>query len=1642
MFSHAWRLLLSCVRTGVSAPRYAGLLVSGLVMATFALVPAGAFACEDTIHGADPRWEEGANWSAGRPPTSSEEVCVKAESQVKILSTATAATVHSEGAVEIEEGGKLEIAGSGRSTFVQLSLFPGSSLVNAGSLYVTREFLWNGPSKISGAGEIDSQENGSFNHGPGGTLTLEGSKFINEGTLTYYKEKLLMTKGAQLTNKGKLVVDAELGEAEAIEPGEGSATLFINLGKLERDGSREGKTIVGVPFENRGSILPTYGKFIFRDAKMEESSNQRGGGNESTSKGHHPPSGCGDPVSCATGNFTESQTDLSIGGRGVGLNLTRTYNSQAAAEASTPGTFGYGWTSSFSDHLVVEKASQKATVYQANGSTVPFTEKTGGTFAPPVWSQDTLSGSSESGYTLTLANQTKYKFNGTSGKLESVTDRNGNATTLVYNGTGRLETITDPAGRKITLTYNSEGLVESAKDPMGHVVKYTYESGNLASATEPGESTLRWQFKYDSSHEITTMTDGRGGKTINEYNSSHQVVSQTDPAERTLKFEYEPFHTTITNETTGRVTEESFTSAYEPGSITRGAGTENATTEEFIYNEGGQEIASIDGNGHKTTYEYDSEGDRTSLTDPNGNVTKWTYDSTHDTETTTTPKGETTTFKRNSDGDPEVIERPAPGGKKQKTTYKYDSHGDVTSETNPLEHTWTFEYDTAGDRTVEIDPEGNKRTFGYNEDSQETSMVSPRGNVKGAEASKYTTKIERDAQGRALTITNPLGHTTKYTYDGNGNVETMTDGNSHTTTNTYNGDNQRIKVKEPNGKVTETEYDGEGQMVSQTDGNKHTTKYERNSVGEVVEVSNPLGKITTEEYDHARNLRKVTDSEGRTTTYTYDPGNRLTEISYSSGTPHTVKYEYDKDGDRTKMIDGTGTTTYTFDELDRLTETENGHKEKVKYEYDLANDPIKITYPNSKAVTRAYNKDRRLESVTDWLSHTTKFSYDPDGDLAATTFPSETKDEDKYVYSEADQLSEIKMAKSTETLASLAYVRDNDGQVKKITSKGLPGTETIEYAYDENDRLTSAGTTAYEYDAANNPTKEGSSTNTYNEADELESGTSFKYAYDELGERTKAIPTSGPAITYGYNQAGNLITVTRPKEGETSAIEDSYAYDGNGLRASETISGKTSYLAWGAAENLPVILYDGTNSYIYGPSNTPIEQINSESKAFYLHHDQQGSTRLLTGSTGKNEATMTYDAYGNTTGTTGTVKTPLGYDGQYTSSDTGLIYLRARTYDPKTAQFLTVDPLETTTRAPYDYAADNPLNHSDPTGLCHESEERRHKEEKEAEEEVEREWRNCGTVEASFGGSGGGCTHVGEGEGPQSDEPPSLPGVPLPPPGGQPGVPGLKVPDAAVPRSAYGALAGAVEWALMRGRQSGDGQVVGEPAVPLRPSASWLRRARCRARAWVRYRFKGWGPLLGYVYLGLALACVIGESAVLGVVSVVMGVPVTWVCGLWVVPRSEDAYVLAVANVFKDWGTEVTGILGLHAAESREMIIAVLGSLPESFKPELRDRVNSALERKIEVAAPTREVVYAQIMSSYEVSLLLKLSAHPRRELRGWGHRGITIGRHYTHRRGASRTTWVFGCVGARADVPCKDPASNDVACLTRRLPSACWSVP
>jgi RHS repeat-associated protein len=498
--------------------------------------------------------------------------------------------------------------------------------------------------------------------------------------------------------------------------------------------------------------------------------------------------------------------------------------------------------------------------------------------------------------------------------------------------------------------------------------------------------------------------------------------------------------------------------------------------------------------------------------------------------------------------------------------------------------------------------------------------------------------------------------------------------------------------------VLKTEYDGAGEVVAQIDGNEGKTTYVRNVLEQPIETIDPLSRKTLQEYDDAGNLKTVVDPMERVTSYFYDPADRLQEVAYSSEATPDVAFEYDPDGNLTRMVDGTGASTYVYDRLDRLEEATNGHGDSVAYEYDLAGQQKKIVYPNGKAVDQSFDPAGRLESVTDWLGKTTSFVYDADSNLEAIQFPGTTGNVDEFSFDRADRMASARFKKGAESLASIAYERDPLGQVEAMVSEGLPGPEEETYEYDENNRLVSAGSEAFEYDNADNPIKIPGSTNAFDKASQLETGTGIAYEYNPMGERVKATPSAGPATNYAYDQAGDLTSVKRAKEGEVAGIDESFTFDGLGLLASRTSGLSTQHFSWDLSLHLPLLLDDGVNSYIYGPGGLPITQINSEEEPTYFHHDQLGSTRMLTDLSGEVAARFSYTAYGELAAKTGTTATPLGYAGQPTDAETGLQYLRARFYDPITAQFLSRDPVEALTGQPYNYGLANPLQYSDPSG--------------------------------------------------------------------------------------------------------------------------------------------------------------------------------------------------------------------------------------------------------------------------------------------------------------------------------------------------------
>lgn len=993
----------------------------------------------------------------------------------------------------------------------------------------------------------------------------------------------------------------------------------------------------------------------------------------------------GDPVNCATGNMYESQTDVAVPGLGLGLDFTRTYNAQATADGgATAGTMGYGWTTSYSDHLLFDPAGGHITVVQADGSGEDFVAPNSGAywFAAP-WVHATLTRAADGTYRYTLPSGVVYAF-GSDGRLLWQSDRDGNHTTPSYDGSGRMTSVTDAGGRSLRFAYNGDGTTASVTDPAGAEIDYTYSGGDLAGVARAGVSgAAQWVFGYDGTHQMTSLTDANGHTTTTGYDASHRVVTQTDAASRTRTWDYDGDTTTITNPG-GDVTREVFENG-EPASVTRAYGTAKAATTTIEYDVFRQAIETTDPNGKSTSYTYDDDGNRTSVTDADGHTSRWTYDDQHDVLTASSPMGKTDTYVYDADGNV-TSATSGTGVDAVTTTYGYDTAGQLTSATDALSHTTTYDHDGYGNRTSQTTPSGKTTRYGYDEDSRLTSITSPRGKV---------TRITRDAFGRATIIKDPNNKETTTAYDRAGDVTDTTDATGVHTHITYDAVDEPTHVVSGAGADQRTTYDANGQIVTQTDADDQTTTYTRDVLERVTGTEDPLGRDSSAEYDTGGRLTSTTDNAGHVADFGYDDAGQLTSITHVGDASADVTYAYNADGQRTSMTDATGETTYGYDPLGRLSSVVDGHGDEVAYDHDANGDQTGVTYPGGDEVTRSYDEDGRLASVADWLGHTTTVGYDDDSDRTSIAFPSSTGDVDTRSYDDAGNVTSIAMRQGATTLASIGYTRDDAGRVGGTTQTGLPGGAGVSYDRDSAGRLSSVATSAYAYDGAGQPTALGTTTGmTYDDGGQLThaviGGIGTDYTFNSLGERT-----GDGSSTYAYDRGGDLKTVT-PGAGPVIT----YTYDGDGIRQTRTpAGGATTRFTWDSSSSVPLLLMAGGTSYVYDDSGLPLEQISAGGVVQYYHHDQLGNTRMLTDASGATTATFTYDVLGNRTGSTGSATTPLGYAGEYADPDTGLIYLRARDYDPVTGQFLTRDPLESSTHQPYAYGGGDPVDFTDPSGL-------------------------------------------------------------------------------------------------------------------------------------------------------------------------------------------------------------------------------------------------------------------------------------------------------------------------------------------------------
>jgi RHS repeat-associated protein len=98
--------------------------------------------------------------------------------------------------------------------------------------------------------------------------------------------------------------------------------------------------------------------------------------------------------------------------------------------------------------------------------------------------------------------------------------------------------------------------------------------------------------------------------------------------------------------------------------------------------------------------------------------------------------------------------------------------------------------------------------------------------------------------------------------------------------------------------------------------------------------------------------------------------------------------------------------------------------------------------------------------------------------------------------------------------------------------------------------------------------------------------------------------------------------------------------------------------------------------------------------------------RAITDASASVVQTYATDEFGipDVAGTQGSTAQPMQYTGEQRDSESGLVYLRARLYDPQVGRFLQADPLRKSGPGVsgwnrYSYVGNNPVTFSDPSGL-------------------------------------------------------------------------------------------------------------------------------------------------------------------------------------------------------------------------------------------------------------------------------------------------------------------------------------------------------
>ena len=285
-----------------------------------------------------------------------------------------------------------------------------------------------------------------------------------------------------------------------------------------------------------------------------------------------------------------------------------------------------------------------------------------------------------------------------------------------------------------------------------------------------------------------------------------------------------------------------------------------------------------------------------------------------------------------------------------------------------------------------------------------------------------------------------------------------------------------------------------------------------------------------------RNLIDTITTESTTYSFTYDVFGNTTSVS--AGENELAEYTYNQNNGKLNRITyGNGfSVTYVYNVLELLTEVwynyADGTRERVyEYEYTADGQVYKFVDNIAEKTTKyKYDVNNRVVGIVEYKNGEVHHAY-----------------ASQYVYDDQGQLEETylfqNLSETDAAIQSYLYTYEADGRLKRVNITSTASTYS---------QFIAAGTEAYEYDVYDRvqtqtnsfrPYASGSTgfTNeigytykTYSDrtsswvatyTSTVNGGTplTYTYTYDQNGNITKIVYSTGQEIRYVYDDIGQLI---------------------------------------------------------------------------------------------------------------------------------------------------------------------------------------------------------------------------------------------------------------------------------------------------------------------------------------------------------------------------------------------------------------------------------------------------------------------------------------------------------------------------------------